>query len=132
MAMFDATRGDLRANIDVLEWQQKQQMNKDINEHSNIGFKDFVTVKAQYYKEQAKKKAAKARVDRRVLQGLRHAHTVQLSAITSKVASLTSRVSPESPKSIELTGPSPADSKFLIASNLRERLPALESSNRSP
>ena len=131
MAMFDATRADFRANIEVLEWQQKQQMNKDIGEHSNIGFKDFVTVKAQYHKEQTKKKAARARASR-PRDGLRHAHTIRLDNISSKLASLTSRVSPESQKSEPRSGPSPADSKPPVRSPEIERLPILESSTRSP
>ena len=51
MAMCDATRADFQANIEVLDWQQKQQMNKDIGELDNIGFKDFLTVKDHYIKE---------------------------------------------------------------------------------
>jgi len=131
MAMFDATRADFRANIEVLEWQQKQQMNKEIGEHSNIGFKDFVTVKAQYHKEQTKKKTARARASR-PREGLRQAHTIQMHSTASKVASLTSRVSPESQKSEPRSGPSPVDSKLPVGSPLRERLPILQSSTRSP
>ena len=62
IAMCDATRADFAANIEVLDWQQKQQKNKDVGELENVGFKDFLTVKDAYIKERARKKAAAARI----------------------------------------------------------------------